>query len=207
MPAPPEAGEPPAAQPPLARGPRKVRALVIGVVIAAALAAFLFLGLGIGSNPGSGPGPLVGVGSVAPEFALPQLVGGRAVDLDALGSDRHRPVVLNFFASWCIPCQRETPLLARAAQEGRAKGSTVQFVGVDVADQPTNAVPFVQQSGITYPVAADSALQVTSVLYGLDGEPNTFFIDGSGHVIGHVIGGLSQQQLDRWLHRLAGTTG
>ena len=186
---------------------RRLRSLAIGVIIAAALAAFLFLVLGTGPKPGSSSGPVVGVGSVAPGFTLPALLGGAPVNLDALGKDRHRPVVLNFFASWCVPCQKETPLLAQTARAEQARGSTVQFVGVDVADQPSSAVPFVQQSGIIYPVGVDATLQVTSALYGLDGQPNTFFIDASGNVVGHVIGPVTQPQLDQWLHRLAGASG
>jgi cytochrome c biogenesis protein CcmG/thiol:disulfide interchange protein DsbE len=175
-------------------------------VIAVALAAFLFIGL---PNSGSGPGsgPVVGPGSAAPNFSLPSLTGGAPVSLDSLGPGRHHPVVLNFFASWCIPCQQETPLLARTALAEQAKGSKVQFVGVDVADTPANAVPFVKQSGITYPIGTDATLQVTAVLYGLNGEPNTFFISASGRVIGHVIGAVSASQLDHWLHRLAGSSG
>jgi cytochrome c biogenesis protein CcmG/thiol:disulfide interchange protein DsbE len=184
-----------------------LRALLIGSVVAAGLALFLFVGLGAKSGPGSGSGAVVGPGSVAPGFTLPSLTGGGPVDLAALGSDRHRPVVLNFFASWCEPCQKETPLLARTADAERAKGSVVQFVGVDVADPPSDALPFVRRTGITYPVGTDADLRVTSGLYGLNGEPNTFFIDASGHVIGHVIGAVTQPQLDAWLHRLAGSSG
>jgi len=198
----------PAAAGPTPPPPRRLRALLIGTVIAAVLAVFLFVGLGTGSGgSGSGSGPLVGVGSLAPGFTLPSVTGGKPVDLAALGSDRHRPVVLNFFASWCAPCQKETPLLARTADAERTKGSSVQFVGVDVADPPSDAVPFVEHSGITYPVAADAALRVTTSLYGLNGEPNTFFIDGTGHVLGHVIGAVTAAQLEGWLHRLTGRAG
>ena len=150
---------------------------------------------------------MVPIGSTAPGFTLPSLTGGAPVSLDALGRDAHRPVVLNFFASWCGPCQKETPLLARTAEAERAKGSAVRFVGVDVADQRANAIAFVHSSGITYPVGTDSDLTVTSGLYGLNGEPNTFFIDGSGEVIGHVIGAVNPTQLQGWLHRLNGTAG
>jgi cytochrome c biogenesis protein CcmG/thiol:disulfide interchange protein DsbE len=145
---------------------------------------------------------VVAVGDQAPGFTLPSLHGGTPVDLDALGKDRHRPVVLNFFASWCGPCQKETPLLARTADAEQAKGSSIQFVGVDVADPPANAIAFVKQSGLDYPIGADSELRVTSGLYGLDGEPNTFFVNGSGTVIGHQIGALDQSELDGWLHKL-----
>jgi cytochrome c biogenesis protein CcmG/thiol:disulfide interchange protein DsbE len=97
--------------------------------------------------------------------------------------------------------------LARTAIAERAKGSTVQFVGVDVADRPSEAIPFVTKSGLTYPIGTDTTLRVTAVLYVLNGEPNTFFISGSGHVLGHVIGPVSPSQLDQWLHRLAGSSG
>ena len=63
----------------------------------------------------------------------------------------------------------------------------MQFVGVDVADDPSSALAFVQQSGIPYPVGVDRTLRVTSVLYGLNAQPNTFFIDASGKVIGHHL--------------------
>jgi cytochrome c biogenesis protein CcmG/thiol:disulfide interchange protein DsbE len=174
-------------------------------VLAAALALFLFVGLGTTSHPsGSGAGGVVPVGSVAPNFTLPSVVGGAPVDLFALGQHRHHPVVLNFFASWCIPCQKETPLLASTAQAEQAKGSVLQFVGVDAADKPTDAIPFIHQTGITYPVGQDATLQVSASVYGLNAEPNTFFIDESGVVVGHIIGPVSKTELDRWIHKLVG---
>jgi cytochrome c biogenesis protein CcmG, thiol:disulfide interchange protein DsbE len=201
----PEAG--PAQTPPGPR-PRRLRALLMGSLIAAALALFLFVGLGHSSGSGTGStGPVASVGSKAPGFSLPSLTGGTPVVLDALGKDRHRPVVLNFFASWCIPCQEETPLLARAAAAEKAKGSVVQFVGVDVADPKADAVAFVDKAGLTYPIGADTHIAVAAGLYALDAEPNTFFIDSSGTVVGHKIGALDQAELDRWLHRLAGASG
>jgi cytochrome c biogenesis protein CcmG/thiol:disulfide interchange protein DsbE len=183
--------------------PRRLRALLIGTVIAAGLAVFLFVGLGTTSGSGPGSGPVVGVGDLAPGFSLPSLLGGPAVDLDALGPARHRPVVLNFFASWCAPCRQETPLLARTAAAEQARHSTVQFIGVDVADTAAQAIPFVHQSGITYPVGTDSSLRVSAALYGLNGEPSTFFIDSSGHVVAHVIGAVDQAKLDHWLGHIA----
>ena len=65
-------------------------------------------------------------------------------------------------------------------------------------------MPFIQQAGISYPVAQDATLRVTAGIYGLDAEPNTFFIDESGTVVGHVIGPVTQAQLERWVHRLVG---
>jgi thiol-disulfide isomerase/thioredoxin len=111
-------------------------------------------------------------------------------------------VVLNFFASWCTPCRAETPLLARTAAAEASRHAPIQFVGVDVADKPADALPFVRASGITYPVGADADFHVSAALYGLDGEPNTFFIAGSGRVVGHVIGALTPARLDGWVRRL-----
>jgi cytochrome c biogenesis protein CcmG/thiol:disulfide interchange protein DsbE len=124
------------------------------------------------------------------------------VDLDGLGKDVHHPVILNFFASWCTPCQQETPLLARVAAAEQAQGGRVRFVGVDVNDPPANALPFVDKAGITYPVGVDQAFRVTSGLYGLNGLPQTFYIDSNGTVLGHTIGAVDAAGLRSWLKKL-----
>ena len=191
---------------------RRLRSLGIGVVVAAALAVLLFVVLQPSATTSTGQSVVIGPGSVAPNFALPNLLSTAAqplprVVLDALGKDRHRPVVLNFYASWCIPCQQETPLLASTAKAEAAKGSPVQFVGVDVADLTSASVAFTQSSGITYPVGADRTLAVTTVLYGLNSEPNTYYIDENGVVIGHTLGAVTAPVLHGWLHRLAGSAG
>ncbi len=187
------------------RRPHRLRALLIGCVIAAALGVFLFIGLG--SSSGSGPsGPVVGIGSQAPNFSLPSLTGGTPVSLDSLGKGSHHPVVLNFFASWCTPCQKETPLLAQTAAAQQAKGSTVRFVGVDVNDLPADALPFVQKAGITYPVGVDKSFDVTSGKYALYGLPQTFFIDAEGRVVGHIQGAVTQAELNQWMHKLGGSS-
>lgn len=176
-------------------------------MLAAALAVFLFVVLGTTSSSGKngGTGGVVAVGSTAPNFTLPSVLAGAPVNLYALGKHRNHPVVLNFFASWCVPCQQETPLLARTAQAEQAKGSVLQFVGVDAADKPSDALPFIHQAGITYPVGQDADLRVTANLYGLFAEPNTFFIDESGTVIGHHQGALTEAILDSWIHKLVGS--
>jgi hypothetical protein len=92
--------------------------------------------------------------------------------------------------------------LAQTAAAERARHAVVQFIGVDVADSRSDAIPFVAQSGITYPVGTDDSLRVAAGLYGLNGEPSTFFIDSSGRVVAHVIGAVDQARLRRWLHQL-----
>jgi cytochrome c biogenesis protein CcmG/thiol:disulfide interchange protein DsbE len=187
----------------LPQRPRRLRSLVIGLIIAALLAVLLFVVL---RPPSSSNGSNLGVnvGDPAPDFTLPRLGGGKPVNLDAIGVDRHKPVILNFFASWCGPCQAETPMLAQAAAAAKAAGSPVQFVGVDVNDPSSNALAFVHQTGVTYPVGADLTLKVTSVDYALNAQPNTFFIDGSGKIIGQHQGALTKAELAQWMKRLTG---
>ena len=183
----------------------RVRSLVIGSVIAVIVAALLFVGLGLRSGNGSA-GPVVTVGSQAPGFSLPTLTGSAPVDLDALGKDAHRPVILNFFASWCTPCREETPMLAKAAAAEQSTGGRVRFVGVDANDPPTDALPFVQKSGVTYPVGVDETFQVTSGLYGIAGLPETFVIDSDGVVVAHIVGPIDAAQLRYWMKQVGGAT-
>lgn len=196
-------GRPAAQAPGRPPAPRRLRAFLVGVVIAAVLAVVLFVGLGSTSTT-SGTGGVVPIGSVAPDFTLASMTGGARVDLYALGMHRHHPVILNFFASSCVPCQEETPLLASTAAAERARGSVLQFVGVDVGEQRSTAVPFITQSGITYPVGQDLYLEVAGSTYGLNAEPQTFFIDESGVVVGHSLGAVTPTTLEGWVHRLSG---
>jgi cytochrome c biogenesis protein CcmG/thiol:disulfide interchange protein DsbE len=181
---------------------RRFRALAVGVA-AAGLLAFLLFGV-IGTGSGSS-GQVVPVGSDAPDFTLPALTGGPPVHLAGLGRARHRPVVLNFFASWCAPCRQETPLLATTARGEQRAGSPVQFVGVDVSDLPSSARAFVQQAGVGYPIGVDDNLTVTSGRYGLTGEPQTFFLDSNGKVVAHKLGALSRSELQADLQQITGT--
>jgi cytochrome c biogenesis protein CcmG, thiol:disulfide interchange protein DsbE len=180
------------------RARRRRRSLAVGL-LAAGVLAFLLFGV-IGTGPGTQPGQVVPIGSTAPGFSLPSLTGGPPVSLDALGPNRHRPVVLNFFASWCVPCRQETPLLAGVARS--EKRSRVQFIGVDVGDVPSSAKAFVQQAGVDYPVAVDGELRVTSGRYGLNAEPQTFFLDASGRVVVHKLGALDRSELERDLGQI-----
>ncbi len=184
----------------------RIRAGATAAVVVAVVAVVVLVGLRPRGGP-HGAGPLVPVGSQAPSFSVPRLAGRNPVNLDAIGRDAHHPVVLNFFASWCFPCQKETPLLAAAAREEAARGGSVRFVGIDVNDPPTAATAFVARAGVTYPVGVDPTLRVSSGLYGLNGLPQTFYLGANGTVIGHTIGAVDSKELDGWLRRLGSPTG
>jgi peroxiredoxin len=114
------------------------------------------------------------VGRMAPDFTL-TTVSGETVQLAAL---RGKPVVLNFWATWCGPCQREMPALEAAWQ--RYRGDVV-FLGVDQGEPLEVVQPFLEDFGVTFPVPLDSDMAVGD-RYNVRGMPTTFFIDADGTI-------------------------
>ncbi len=122
------------------------------------------------------------MGRPAADFTLPMLSGG-AVSLHSL---RGKPIVLNFWASWCGPCLAETPLLVRLQKVYGPRG--VIFVGVDVKDEISDARRFVGQYHVDYIVvrADDQVVRAYAVL----GLPTTVFIRADGVVVDKEVGGF-----------------
>ncbi len=127
-------------------------------------------------------------GSVAPQFTLPTLDGGSEVSSDEL---KGHPVVLNFWASWCVPCREEAPLLEKAWRQYRNEG--VLLVGVNIKDSVTDAQKFVEEFGITYPIVRDENLQLSNDL-GVYGLPETFFIDHEWRLLAAIAGDSQDDQ-------------
>jgi cytochrome c biogenesis protein CcmG, thiol:disulfide interchange protein DsbE len=130
----------------------------------------------------------LGPGSRAPNFTSPLLGGGGSVTLSDL---RGKPVLLNFWASWCAPCRDEAPLLERAFA---TYGDSVHFLGVDLRDARTEATRFQRTFRIGYRSVRDEGFRIYDD-YGLTGQPETFFIDQNGIVVQHVPGPLTRQEL------------
>jgi len=116
-----------------------------------------------------------------PDVTLPAL-DGPAVSLQAFTG---HPVVLNFWASWCIPCRDEAPLLEGIWQEFRPQGLIV--LGVDTQDLEGPARAFVREFHITYPTLRDPDGSFAR-LFGTTGVPETFFIDRNGRILGKFPG-------------------
>lgn len=125
---------------------------------------------------------------VAPDFIAPSFAGG---DL-TLSDFRGKPVVLNFWASWCPPCRAEASDLQRVSQAYRSRD--VVFVGVNVQDSEPDARVYLRDFGVTYPNVRDTTDEI-SVAYGTTGLPTTFFVDREGHVGDLWVGPLTEQQL------------
>jgi thiol-disulfide isomerase/thioredoxin len=167
------------------RGPRK-RFIVIGVVVAAALGVGLFTSLGTGQTSSSGSGAPHEGGPV-PGFSAPNVgpAGGSQVSVPADGGSRGRPAVLLFFGNWCPSCHQELPPLAAAVSQEAASRSPlarIHVIGVDSEDSKSSAQSFIKSSGVTFPVAYDPDISITSGLFYFTGDPYAVFVRGSGTI-------------------------
>lgn len=124
---------------------------------------------------------------VAPAFTLPDLRGGEDVSLAAY---RGRPVLLNFWASWCGPCVEELPTLAKFARTH----PELAVIGVASQDDPADSRRLVASAGVGYPVAVDSSFS-TLGRYGGSGLPATVLVDPSGRIIATVYGPLNTSDM------------
>ena len=124
----------------------------------------------------------------APDFTAPSFAGA-PVQLSNL---RGRPMVLNFWASWCAPCRAEGRDLENAWQVYRARN--VAFLGVDLPDDEMDARAFLRDVGVTYPNVQDPTNEV-AVSYAVSSIPTTYFIDREGRVASRWAGPLNAQQL------------
>jgi len=165
--------------------------LVIGIVIAAALVAILFMGLG--KNPAEIRSPLVG--KPAPVFALREVGTNRTVDITQY---RGKPLVVNFWATWCGPCWEEHPVLVANA---RMYADNVSFLGVVFQDKEEKILGFLQQRGSSYPTVVDDAGK-TAIAYGVGGVPETYFIDAQGVIVAKHNGPMSPDILRENLQKV-----
>ncbi len=172
---------------------RKV--LLIGLVVAAPLAALLLAELS--RDPRFIASPLVG--RPAPPFRLTPVGGGPPVTLASL---KGRPVVLNFWATWCVECAHEHEVLASAAQQlaGRAV-----LLGAIYQDSESNVLQALSQRPVAYPVVMDEGGRA-AIAYGVYGVPETFFISADGVIVDKQTGPLSPERFSELFAKAAVST-
>src|SRR5713226_464586 len=146
------------------------------------------------SNAGSSPL----IGHPAPDFTL-GVLSTRSAPAIHLASFKGKPVMLNFWASWCNPCKHEAPLLEATWQRVQSQG--VIFIGVDYEDTQTDGLSFLRTYGITYPNVVEPTGS-TAINYGVTGVPETVFIDRHGVIVNKVIGEVTEQTLENNLQAL-----
>lgn len=156
-------------------------AAVLPLILVGLLAAMLLV-RGSGSSP-------TAIGNVAPDFALTDLAGKpvRLADL------RGRPVIVNFWASWCGPCAEEFPLL-RDAHERHA-GDGLAVVGIVYQDRSQAARAFMERHGAAWTAASDPDGRAAQA-YGILAPPETFFIDREGRIAARAFGPFTEGWLD-----------
>lgn len=170
---------------------RKV--LGAGLLVALPLLGILYANLW--RDPHAMDSPLVG--RPAPPFTLVPIDGSAPFTLDGL---RGRPVVLNFWATWCIPCLEEHGALLQAASR---VGSEVQFLGVVYEDDKGAVQSFLQDRGKAYPSVMDDGGR-TAIAYGVYGVPETYFIDAAGTIVAKQVGPLDGPTIDAYLQKARG---
>jgi thiol-disulfide isomerase/thioredoxin len=195
--------------PPVTKGRRGLRGRFLAAWVASglailAVAAALWVWKGPGpqarSSPTTGLNAHVSrlAGKPAPPFVLPILSGSTHASDGrlALRDLRGRPVVLNFWASWCAPCRNETPMLVRMHKRYKPQG--VVFVGVDVEDQAADARRFLARYHVDYTIVTLSGERLLAA-YAVPGLPTTVFIDPDGVIRGRHVGGFAGRSGERAL--------
>ncbi|HEU5441968.1 MAG TPA: redoxin domain-containing protein [Ktedonobacterales bacterium] len=143
------------------------------------------------------------IGHRAPDFTITSWNGtpGQQIHLAAFAG---RPVVVNFWGSWCAECVEEQPVVNAAWQHYQAQG--VQFIGIAYNDIADNGTAYLKQYGVTYPAGPASSDSV-AVDYSVTGAPETVFIGRNGVVVNKIIGPLDDRTLDREIQAILKSGG
>ena len=145
--------------------------------------------------PVTGMSGFTRVQEAAPDFTL-RLFDGDELTLSDLAG---RPLVINFWASWCTPCREEALGLERTWRTYRDDG--VMFIGVDIQDPEEDALEYIAEFDVTYPNGLDLDGRIT-VDYGVVGLPATFFVSKEGIVDRRWVGAVPESQVVAWVRAL-----
>ena len=121
----------------------------------------------------------------------------------ALYELRGYPVVLNFWASWCVPCKDEAPFFDASA---KAHAGRAVFIGIDIQDLVQDAHKFLRELDVPYVAVRDKG-SGTYTSYGLTGVPETYYLDRQGRIVAHSIGAVSRRELEEQLRAALGPGG
>lgn len=135
------------------------------------------------SSPSTARMPVEGiqVGNLAPDFQLSNLEGQSI----SLSDFRGRPVLINFWATWCPPCRDEMPYIQQIYEEWSAKG--LVLLAINIGESPSTVEGFTQSYNLSLPVLLDTN-QIVAQKYNITGIPATFFIDKNGIIQRKVVG-------------------
>jgi len=164
------------------------RVVILAAGILITIVLVVILATGLGKDPQHIESPLIG--KQAPDFALQAVGTHQTVDLAQF---RGRPLVVNFWATWCRPCYEEHPVLVSSAQMMQGQ---VQFLGVVFQDKEEKIQQFLNDRGSAYPTLVDQAGK-TAIAYGVGGVPETFFLNKDGKVVAKFEGPIDPETLQQ----------
>ena len=170
--------------------------VVLGVGAAVTASMLWLFYSGFGTDPHAVPSVLVR--QPAPAFSLVDLNGRPWSSAELKG----KPVVLNFWSTWCGPCKQEHGVLQAAA----ARHPEIQFLGVIYSDEPDACRRYLEKAGTSYDHLVDDAGRV-AIDYGVAGVPETFFIAADGTIVHKQVGPVSAQGIERLLAATLAPTG
>ncbi len=165
----------------------------IAILPLAALVALagLFAGYALKHDPHVNPAALVG--KTAPNLALAPIAGGTAMPIRAV---RPGPVIINFFASWCVPCVQEAPALMALKAQG------VPIVGISYKDAAAKSRRFLDQYGDPFAMVLLDPDGRAGIEYGVSGVPETFLVDADGKVLAKHSGPLTAADAEELADKL-----
>ncbi len=164
-----------------------MRPITWGWALGGGAAALLVISLGWGLAHAANKQPKTVIGQAAPDLTI-QTLDGRF---------HGTPLVVNFWASWCVPCRQEAPALSATA---RRYSGRVQFIGVDIQDTDQAARAFQAEVRSPYPVGP--AVKGSYRDWGVTAPPETFFVDRKGVVISEILGPVDSKRLEIYLSQL-----
>ncbi|MBM3935318.1 MAG: TlpA family protein disulfide reductase [SAR202 cluster bacterium] len=173
----------------------RVTIVTVGALLVFGFMALLAWGLA-NKSPVTGMSGFTRVNQPAPDFALPLFDGATTT----LADYRGKPLVINFWASWCGPCRDEARALEQTWRKYRDRG--VVFLGPNIQDADRSARSYIAEFGITYPNGRDAQGRM-AIDYGVVGMPVTFFVNAEGIVVRRYVGAMPQTILDQWVGELA----
>jgi len=171
---------------------KKVLFPLVGVIFSGFIGLMIF-GLFYASDPHEIPSNLIGTN--ARDFHVVTF-NGQEINLSDF---RGQPVIVNFWASWCISCRQEAKIVEAAYQKYRDQGAV--FIGLAINDERSASLRFIRKYGKTYLLAPDDLIGTISLNYGVTAAPETFFIDTKGVIQDKAMGPVRPGQIDKFLDK------
>ena len=163
--------------------------IVLAIMPVFILLSGFMAGCSAGSESSQNPQPE----NPAPDFQLLNL-DGQAV---SLGDFRGRPVMLNFWATWCGPCRLEMPFIQEVSEDSEFAAKGLAILAINIGESPDTVKDFMEGYGLSFPVLLDTTKNV-SLKYNVRGIPATFFIDKNGIIQDMKIGAFSSRAEIEW---------